>query len=186
LLTFSVTASAHNKEAVGFISGFTHPLFGPDHLLAMLGVGLISARIAGHYIWSVPALFVTFMVIGGVFGVNGFELPLVEWGIAVSVIVLGVANLLVRSTTRLLLAMVMSGVAFFGLLHGYAHGAEMPQSISPLFYSVGFITSTTLIHLCGVYIGHVSCKLDRLAKVPSYLGGVMTLAGCVILFGLIK
>jgi len=55
-------AYAHAEDdATGFISGFSHPLMGPDHLLAMLGVGLVSARLPGHYIWSVPGIFVSFM-----------------------------------------------------------------------------------------------------------------------------
>ncbi|WP_179957671.1 HupE/UreJ family protein [Exilibacterium tricleocarpae] len=177
-------AMAHSREAAGFISGFLHPLFGPDHLLAMLGVGIISARIDGHYIWSIPGLFVLFMVLGGILGANGILFPMVEWGIALSVLVLGIAIIVVKRANISLLMVVMLFVAFFGFLHGHAHGVEMPDSISPYYYSFGFVISTSLIHILGVLIGHFSTKRQRLEKMPSYVGGFMAVAGCLILYGL--
>jgi len=39
----------------GFADGFVHPLFGPDHLAAMVAVGLWSATLGGLAVAAVPA-----------------------------------------------------------------------------------------------------------------------------------
>ena len=65
-------------EALGFTNGFTHPVFGLDHLLAMLSVGILSAQMGGRAIWTVPLTFVSFMLVGGIFGMLGipfFSVP---------------------------------------------------------------------------------------------------------------
>ena len=72
----STSASAHlGLESHGhgsFVSGFTHPLLGLDHLLAMLGVGLWSALTARHadarLLWG-PASFATLLLAGALAGV---------------------------------------------------------------------------------------------------------------------
>lgn len=177
-------ALAHSREAAGFISGFVHPFLGVDHLLAMLSVGVISARIGGAYIWRIPALFVSAMVAGGVIGAWGIALPMVEWGIGLSVLVLGGAIVVVQQGSRTILIVVMAFVAFFGTLHGHAHGAEMPASASPPFYSAGFVVSTTLVHLLGVLLGRLPGKAARFRKLPSYVGSAITIGGILILYGL--
>ncbi|MFN7192585.1 MAG: HupE/UreJ family protein, partial [Rhodospirillales bacterium] len=67
---------------VDMADGFAHPLGGLDHLLAMLGVGLLAWRLGGRAIWAVPAAFVALMAVGGLAGFAGFELPFFETGIA--------------------------------------------------------------------------------------------------------
>ncbi|MBX2818770.1 MAG: HupE/UreJ family protein, partial [Rhodothermaceae bacterium] len=71
---------AHTNPGSGAIDGFLHPLLGLDHLLAMLTVGLLSAQLGGRAIWTVPTAFVASMAIGGVLGLAGIQLPLVEYG----------------------------------------------------------------------------------------------------------
>ena len=184
LLLYSGAVLAHSREAAGFVSGFARPFLGIDHLLAMISVGVISARIGGAYIWGIPALFVLSMVVGGVLGAYGVPLPMVEWGIALSVLVLGVATMVVHRAGAAVLAVVMTFVALFGALHGHAHGTEMPGSISPVFYSTGFVTSTSSIHLLGVYVGFLPGKAQRLVKLPSYVGSAIAIAGLFILLNL--
>ena len=53
---------------VGFYDGITHPVLGTDHFLAMVSVGIVSSQIGGRAIWSVPATFVTVMILGGIVG----------------------------------------------------------------------------------------------------------------------
>ena len=47
-----------------FLGGLTHPVLGPDHFLAMVSVGILSAQIGGRAIWTVPAAFVAAMAVG--------------------------------------------------------------------------------------------------------------------------
>jgi urease accessory protein len=131
-------------------AGFMHPLTGADHLLAMFSVGVLSSRIGGRAIWTVPTSFVVAMLVGGVLGMTGIELPAAELGVAVSVLLLG-ALLVVgeRTPTRLTLA----AAAVFGLFHGFAHGREMPLVTSPALYAIGFLASTAGLHVLGALSG---------------------------------
>ena len=76
----------------GFLSGLTHPVLGFDHFLAMLSVGILSSQIGGRAIWTVPSTFVAVMAIGAFIGINNIGLPLVEYGIALSLLALGIAS----------------------------------------------------------------------------------------------
>jgi urease accessory protein len=44
-------------------------------------------------------------------------------------------------------------VAAFAMFHGYAHGAELPESANAILYSVGFILATGLLHGLGILLG---------------------------------
>src|SRR5260221_12820305 len=83
-------AFAHpGHDGASLISGFMHPLGGLDHIIAMVAVGLLAARLGGRALWLVPASFVAAMAMGGLVGVAGVALPYAETGIAISVVVLG-------------------------------------------------------------------------------------------------
>ena len=75
----------------GLIAGISHPLGGIDHLLAMVAVGLWAAQQKGVARWALPCTFVGTMLIGGVLGFEGMQLPAMESGIAASVLALGLA-----------------------------------------------------------------------------------------------
>src|SRR5690606_40231034 len=91
---FSVMASpafAHLDPAEhgSFAAGFTHPLSGADHILAMVAVGLWAAMLGGRALYTVPAAFVGVMLLGFVAAPVGVPLPFVEPVILASVVVLG-------------------------------------------------------------------------------------------------
>jgi len=83
----------HSYGGGGILSGFLHPLLGLDHLLAMVAVGFLSAQMGGRAIWTVPAAFVGVMAIGAILGIAGIPVPLVEYGITGSVLILGLGIL---------------------------------------------------------------------------------------------
>src|SRR5690242_19915647 len=92
VLLASAPAWAHEGEGIsvgGFGAGFLHPLTGPDHIVAMVAVGLWGAFLGLPAIWVLPVVFPLVMAMGGVLGVIGVPLPGVEVGIAGSAIVLG-------------------------------------------------------------------------------------------------
>ena len=63
----TLPALAHSgSSAGGFIGGFAHPLFGPDHVVAMVAVGLWGAFLGAPAIWLLPIVFPLVMAIGGV------------------------------------------------------------------------------------------------------------------------
>lgn len=84
-------ALAHAREGLqgGLVSGFLHPVVGPDHLVAMVAVGLWGAQLRAPAIWLLPITFPALMAVGGLFGILGLPLPFVEAGVSLSAIVLG-------------------------------------------------------------------------------------------------
>ncbi len=144
----------HSYGGGGILSGFLHPLLGIDHLLAMLAVGILSAQIGGRALWTVPATFVGVMGIGALLGIFGLALPFVEYGITLSVLVLGVAILF---GSRIPEWGALIAVAFFALFHGNAHGTEIPvitDTIGLLVaYILGFLIATAGLHVIGALIG---------------------------------
>ena len=137
---------------LGFTTGLSHPVFGLDHLLAMLSVGILSAQIGGRAIWTVPLTFICFMLVGGILGMVAIPFFSVEIAIALSVLLLGI---LIASNKKFPLFITMAGVGFFALFHGHAHGEEMPASAQPALYALGFVLGTFLIHLAGVFLGYL-------------------------------
>jgi urease accessory protein len=93
LIGFPAAPLFHSYGGGGILSGFLHPLLGLDHLLAMLAVGILSAQIGGRALWTVPATFVGTMAISAFLGIAGVALPFVEYGITLSVLILGLAIL---------------------------------------------------------------------------------------------
>jgi urease accessory protein len=154
LLLWPQAAFAHIQkgEAIGFLSGFRHPISGPDHVLAMVAVGLWGAQLGSPAIWLLPVAFPMIMAMGGMFGLLGLPLPGTEYGIAASAILLGAAVML---ELRPPLAVAALLVGFFAIFHGYAHGTELPPGQNALLYSMGFVMATGCLHAVGIGIGTV-------------------------------
>ncbi|WP_127091256.1 HupE/UreJ family protein [Aquabacter cavernae] len=168
-------------DAHGFSHGFFHPLTGIDHVLAMVAVGILAWQSGGRAVWAVPLAFVGLMVAGGALGATGMDLPYVEIGIALSVVVLGAA---VAYGVTLPLAAAVGLAGFFALFHGHAHGAEMPENASGLAYGAGFVIATVMLHLAGIGVGmgiarigeRHGAALVRASGAAIALGGVVLLA----------
>jgi urease accessory protein len=152
LILSTQAAFAHETAGVtgGLISGFLHPLFGLDHLVAMVAVGLWGAFLGAPAIWALPIVFPIVMALGGALGVIGLPLPYVEIGIAGSAVILG---LMVAFAARPPIWIAALIVGAFAIFHGHAHGAELPQAADPVAYSFGFVVSTGLLHLAGMALG---------------------------------
>ncbi|RWL20804.1 MAG: HupE/UreJ family protein [Mesorhizobium sp.] len=142
-------AFAHSGGARihGFFAGLEHPLFGMDHLLAMIAVGIIGARAGWRSIVLVPLFFVSAMVAGALLGLTGIALPSLETGIALSLVVFGAIVALARP---LPLAAAAALTALFGLFHGNAHGLEIPEGAGGIAYAAGFLLGTSMLHAIGV------------------------------------
>lgn len=152
LAACSSFAFAHSGEGntSGFVSGFLHPIFGWDHVIAMVAVGLWGAFLGQPAIWLLPVVFPMVMAFGGALGVMGIPVPGVEVGIALSAVVLGVLITFKARPPLWVAAVVVAGFAIF---HGHAHGTELPEATNPLSYSLGFVIATGLLHLAGIAFG---------------------------------
>jgi urease accessory protein len=181
LLAMSVDpASAHTGGGGlgGFASGFEHPLFGFDHLLAMLAVGIWGAQMGGRTVWTLPVTFPLVMAAGGILGMAGVPLPNVELGVALSVLVLGLA---IAFAWRPFEPVALGIIAVFAIFHGYAHGVELPFAADPAAYSVGFVMATGAIHVAGIAVGLLIGKLLG-GWVSRGLGGAIAVGGLYFLW----
>ena len=187
-LLFVICASlawAHTsyENSGGFVSGFMHPLTGLDHMLAMFAVGLWGAQLGMPAVWMLPVAFPMVMALGGVLGMMGIALPLVEVGVAASALALGGCVLFEYKPKQRWLAAVLVG--FFGIFHGNAHGTELPEGANGMLYSVGFVIATGLIHLSGVTLGLVHrWSFGRIAL--RLAGAAVGLAGTFFLWNAVS
>ena len=174
LLLAGLPVAAHTGSTPGgFAGGLAHPLFGPDHAVAMLAVGLWGAFLGPPALWLLPVVFPLVMAFGGVIGILGLPLPGVEACIALSAIVLG---LMVMLAARPPLWTAAALVGAFAVFHGYAHGAELPPGAEAVAYSAGFVAATGLLHLAGISFGLLArWPAGRIAVRAA--GGMIALAG---------
>jgi urease accessory protein len=182
LLAATAPAFAHTGEGTGgFLAGLMHPVFGPDHVVAMVAVGLWGAFLGAPAIWMLPIVFPLVMALGGVLGILGLPIPAVETGIASSAVVLG---LMVALAARPPLWAAAVLVGAFAIFHGYAHGKELPDGANAVAYSVGFVIATGLLHLCGIAFGLLTrWPLGQLAVRAA--GGAIAATGVAYLGGLV-
>jgi urease accessory protein len=194
LLTPAIAFAHPGHGDNGLMAGISHPIGGLDHLLAMFAVGLWAAQQQGSARWALPSTFVGTMLLGGLLGFEGLNLPALEGGIAASVLALGLAvalavrpplsvamGLAVALAVRPPLSVAMGATAVFALFHGVAHGLELPDMSSPWAYAAGFVAATALLHGLGYAVVRVlpqaAAPLVRMAGAASAATGVWLLAG---------
>jgi urease accessory protein len=163
----------HHDAYGALLAGFVHPFTGPDHLAAMLSLGLWSAMTTRR-VWLAPLAFAASLTLGAVLGSAGIVLPAVEPMIAASLFVLG---LLLAARAHLPLAagaLLAAGFAFF---HGVAHGAELGAWHGAAI--AGMVAATALLHGTGIAIARL--LMQRSAWTPRLAGSSVALFGAVLL-----
>jgi urease accessory protein len=180
LLLCAQPALAHpqNGEAVGFLTGFRHPISGLDHVLAMVAVGLWGAQLGSPAIWLLPVAFPMVMAFGGMLGLMGVSIPGIEYGIALSAILLGAA---VMFEFRPPLGVAAALVGFFAIFHGHAHGTELPPGQSAMLYSIGFVIATGCLHALGIGIGTVH-RWRWGQSLVRFAGGLVAMGGAFFMW----
>ena len=151
LLGTAGAAQAHTGHGTSTLfEGLAHP-FGPDHLLAMLAVGLWSvASLPAGKVWRGPVTFMLSLVAGATLGLLGVTVPMLEQLIALSVVLFGA--LLIITPFKIATTATSAGlwlVAGAAMLHGLAHGAEAPAG-NFAAYAMGFLLTTAMLHAMGV------------------------------------
>jgi urease accessory protein len=173
----STGASAHTGHGTeSFMEGLVHP-FGPDHLLAMMAVGIWSvSALPAQKAWQGPATFMLALVLSAMLGASGVTLPFLEHAIALSVVLFGA--MLIVAAKPMPTSVGLTLIAAAASLHGLAHGAETPET-GFAGYAVGFLLTTAVLHLGGVAIGlGIRRKLaERSSVVLGSLGTLLGFAG---------
>ena len=172
-------AHAHSAENLvgGFMTGFVHPWSGADHLLAMVSVGLWGAFLGRPLIAALPVIFPAVMALGALMAMLGVPQPPIELGIALSVLVLGIA---IATAWRAPVWLACAIVAVFAVFHGFAHGTEIPSLADPIAYSTGFMLATGSLHLAGIGLGTIKSLRGGILITRS-MGAAVALAGLYFL-----
>jgi hydrogenase/urease accessory protein HupE len=170
-------------------AGVHHILIGPDHVLFLLGLLLLGGS------WWRLATIVTAFTIGhsitlslAVLGVAQLSAPLVEPVIALSIIVVGVDNLLVIrqrrqapvSTTSNDLRPWLAGI--FGLIHGFGFASVLVEFGLPrealgwslAAFNIGVELGQLLIVLTAIVLARLATRLPVFRA--SYTERFLTLA----------
>jgi len=178
LISCPSVLQAHVVSGSGFASGLTHPLFGLDHLFAMVAVGILGVKIGGRAVYLLPMTFLCSMVCG----LGSYFLPLwptfVQIGISSSLLFFG---LLVTLTKDIGFTATMCGVAFFAFLHGHSHGDEIFIVQNAAAYFLGLILMTGLLHVGGITLGVLGKKYFSVQKAIQLSGLAMCVAGVLFL-----
>lgn len=168
-------AHAVSPESSGFLEGVLHPVFGPDHLAAILGVGLLALRKPSARMLHIPLAFVGILLAGALTGLAGFFGEPPEVLLALSVSAVGLLLLCPKRAKALSLWLV---VLVTGFLHGYAHGFESPEGHAPLFFA-GFALGTALLLGAGLLLSLIFQELKRGEQFRRAAGAAAAVAGMV-------
>jgi len=166
----------------GLAHGFVHPVTGIDHVLAMIAVGVLAAQYGSRALWLVPMSFLVAMGVAGAIGMAGIPLQIVEVGIGLSVVVLG---LMIAFQIEPPTSVAEVVVGFFALFHGYAHGSEIPNGRAGLSFAVGFLIATALLLGAGVGLGLLLQRRTLSQRLIQASGRAMALVGIAVLAGVL-
>ncbi len=173
LLSLPALLLAHGSHGNGVMAGFTHPIFGLDHNIAILGAGILG-YLSDSKKWYLYVLgFLIPMIIGGALGIGNEATFTIEKIIALSVFVIG-ALIALQKDIHIGIGIALLGV--FGFFHGYAHGAEMSVDNTALKYISGYAMGTALIALIGLLIG-------RFLKKKKSTNFIVLVGGIILGFG---
>lgn len=179
LIAGPALAHTGHGDASGFLHGLEHPVFGMDHLLAMLAVGLWSGFVLPRTFWAGAATFMGAMAMGAGMSWAGIGFPLVETVITTSVLAFGLLVLLSqRGQSRGMTGAALAAIGAFALAHGHAHATEAVGNALP--YLAGFLTATAALHLTGIVLAR---SVATRPLVQRALGAGVALSGLWMMAG---
>jgi len=178
IMLLPLSLFAHGGHGSGFMAGFTHPIFGLDHNIALIGTGILGYLLDQKRWYFYPAAFIGLMVIGGYLGIGKEATILIEKIIAASVIVIGLIIGLRLNFGRIIIALMF---AAFGFTHGFAHGAEMPADTTAFQYISGFAIGAILLAIIGCLLSFLATSQNSHERLHTLLGGILIGAGIVLL-----
>ena len=168
---FSGLAFAHagHNVSVSFISGLLHPFSGVDHLLVIVLVGFWSTFVLKK-IWIGPCVFLLGMCMGVFAGLTNVPLNFFEFGIAASVIAIGLLLLVKNQYSS---KAILTLIGTFGIFHGFAHAqlfSDSTLAISLVGQDIfGLILATSALHLSGaLLVKLLKEKTNVIAKIAGF------------------
>ena len=181
ILFVSTTASAHHPMGgatpetfwQGLLSGVGHPVIELDHFIMIVALGVLVAS------WRKPLQMIGAFVAGTFLGALAWDWHRVEYleaGVALSLILVGIAILLNARLHRIVAAIVLGAAGF---VHGLAYaeaiiGAETMPIAAYLFgFSVvEFIIAGGVAALC-LGLKHIAASGNVAQKITRYSAGLV-------------
>jgi urease accessory protein len=149
MLSFPSFALAHDGVTHthgGFVAGFLHPLTGLDHLLMLIAIGFLLRQKMNPNSTGLALMFLSAIQVGAVLAVSGLVTTKVEMEIALSLLIAGA---LLAFAIQLHRAIVLALLVVFGIVHGAAHGLELPQDATAYLYQIGLFGSSAFVLALG-------------------------------------
>jgi urease accessory protein len=184
LTLIAAPALAHtgHGDANGFAHGLLHPVFGPDHLLAMLAVGLWSGLVLPRQFWLGALTFMAAMTAGAGISWAGIAYPAVEQVIVLSVLAFGLLVLSARpDQARQLTIASLAVIGVFASAHGHAHASEAVGNAAG--YLAGFLVATAALHLAGVGIARAIASGAASRIIQRAIGAAIATVGLILIAG---
>lgn len=186
-LSYPLLAQAHHAMGnalpgnafEGLLSGLAHPVIGLDHFVFVLALGAacyyFGQRVLGIGVFLVAALA------GAVLHVNQATVAFVEFWVAASLLLLGLAVL--RTVPKLKSMAGMAFVAAAGLAHGYAYGESIvgAEQTPLLAYLAGFTLIQCVVALAGFLAARQADRMHRSAALRRTVGATASIAGVAFL-----
>ncbi|WP_427977787.1 HupE/UreJ family protein [Agarivorans sp.] len=176
-LLVSLPSFAHEGHHHGLSDGLLHPLTGLDHLIALSLIGLLASQSGKLKLSLAQSLFA--LVLAAVVANMGFVPPMLETGLAISLLVMAVLVAKVLPRSAGIASLVVCLVA---ALHGAAHGNEVPASADLKLFFAGFISSSVALICGGYFIGK---QLQRSQYGEKFTRAIAGVAGAFGLSALI-
>ena len=174
-------AQAQASEFTAFdsyLGGVTHTMFGLDHVIAMIAVGLISSQFGTRAVWQIPLIFVISLVIGGATGMLLPEGDFRDWVLSSSEAIIMVSDIL------LVVAVVW-----------ISQNKTALRAFWTVFALLSVFVVVQLLQNAGINIDPLWARIAALVAVilanvlmsaskDAYAGAMAMMFGFVIIFGL--
>jgi urease accessory protein len=144
------------NEEHPFLIGLAHPVFGLEHFLSMLAIGLWGGRVGRLGSWALPLSFVAGLAIS--FPAAVVEpVPAIEPSMRRFVLIsTGIVTAVALRHPRLPLRETTAGLIAVGFGHGYLGGVDAPAGA--LLFGLGFFATALALLTLGVIVGLASLR----------------------------
>jgi urease accessory protein len=157
-----------------------HPILHLDHLLLILGLGWWAALHTQRAVWIVPALFCCGFGSGVLAGLTLSGHASLETGVALCLLLLGLALGFSVITPAIVCGLVASG---FGLIHGWDQGACSAPDVNPAGFLLACVAATGVLHGIGLASGLAMRHLGWTPLMRAAGYGIALVASALILRG---
>ena len=174
-----VEAHSVNKQFGDFYGGMLHPITALEHLVPILGLGLLAGQQGTTRARWVLLLFPIGLLVGTTVATGMEPSSLVEWFNRVSFVVLGAV---IAGAVRLPLPVLAASAIVLGFSHGYENTADISSSVAVHLFIPGVIV--TGIFMIAVFAAASVSRVVEWQKMAIRVIGSWIAAIGILLIGI--